>query len=72
MNIFTYVAVCSLRIWALELERSIILLFSVSHFQSSVEPMQVDAPPEENENVEEEHFIVENTSLVSIFIYIQT
>ena len=34
--------------------------------------MQVDAPPEENENVEEEHFIVENTSLVSIFIYIQT
>lgn len=33
--------------------------------QSSVEPMQVDAPPEENENVEEEHFIVESTSLVS-------
>ena len=26
--------------------------------------MQVDAPPEENENVEEEHFVVETTNLV--------
>ena len=38
----------------------------VAVFQNAVEPMQVDAPPEENENVEEEHFIVENTSLVSL------
>lgn len=30
--------------------------------------MQVDAPPEENENVEEDNHIVENTSLVSIYI----
>ena len=27
--------------------------------------MQVDAPPEENENIEEEHYVVENTSFVS-------
>jgi len=26
--------------------------------------MQVDTPPEENENVEQEHYVVENTSLV--------
>lgn len=31
--------------------------------QSSVEPMQVDAPPEENDNTEEEPYIVENTTL---------
>ncbi|PNF31628.1 COP9 signalosome complex subunit 1 [Cryptotermes secundus] len=32
-------------------------------FQSSVEPMQVDAPPEDNDNNEEEPYIVENPSL---------
>ncbi|GAB6021371.1 cop9 signalosome complex subunit [Chamberlinius hualienensis] len=32
-------------------------------YLSSVEPMQVDAPPEENENTEDEPYIVENTSL---------
>ncbi len=36
--------------------------------QGAVEPMQVDAPPEENENVEEEHFVVETTNLVSCVI----
>ena len=34
------------------------------NFQGAVEPMQVDAPPEENENVEEEQFVVETTNLV--------
>ena len=34
--------------------------------QGAVEPMQVDAPPEENENVEEEHFVVETTNLVRL------
>ena len=29
-----------------------------------VEPMQVDLPPEENENTEEETFVVENPTLV--------
>lgn len=32
-------------------------------FQSAVEPMQVDAPPEDNDNNEEEPYIVENPSL---------
>ena len=31
-----------------------------------MEAMQVDAPPEENENVEEEHYVVEATNLVQI------
>ncbi|KAL3876179.1 hypothetical protein ACJMK2_034050 [Sinanodonta woodiana] len=31
--------------------------------QASIEPMQVDAQPEENENVEEEHYTVENTTV---------
>jgi hypothetical protein len=34
--------------------------------QSAVEPMQVDAPPEDNDNNEEEPYIVENPSLVSV------
>jgi hypothetical protein len=34
-------------------------------FQAAVEPMQVDALPEENENVQVENHIVENTNLVS-------
>lgn len=33
--------------------------------QSPLEPMQVDAAPEENDNVEPEPYTVENTSLVS-------
>ncbi|GJQ70827.1 hypothetical protein Trydic_g753 [Trypoxylus dichotomus] len=32
-------------------------------FQNAVEPMQVDAPPEDNDNNEEETYIVENPSL---------
>ncbi|KAJ8318074.1 hypothetical protein KUTeg_003165 [Tegillarca granosa] len=32
-------------------------------FQGAVEPMQVDVPPEENDNVEEDNYLVENTSL---------
>ncbi|GLH09029.1 hypothetical protein R5R35_012537 [Gryllus longicercus] len=32
-------------------------------YQSAVEPMQVDAPPEDNDNNEEEPYIVENPSL---------
>ncbi|XP_064603999.1 COP9 signalosome complex subunit 1-like [Liolophura sinensis] len=32
-------------------------------FQAAVEPMQVDGQAEENENVEEQHYSVENTSL---------
>ncbi|PSN52746.1 COP9 signalosome complex subunit 1b [Blattella germanica] len=32
-------------------------------FQSAVEPMQVDAPPEDNDNNEEEPYTVENPSL---------
>lgn len=35
-------------------------------FQGAVEPMQVDAPPEENENVEEEQYVVESTTLVCV------
>ena len=34
-------------------------------FQPLEEPMQVDASPEENENVKDGHTIVENTTLVS-------
>ena len=29
--------------------------------------MQVDVPPEENENIEEEQYVVENTTFVSTF-----
>jgi COP9 signalosome complex subunit 1 len=32
--------------------------------QNAVEPMQVDAPPEDNDNNEEEPYVVENPSLV--------
>ncbi|XP_071445855.1 COP9 signalosome complex subunit 1 [Hetaerina americana] len=32
-------------------------------YQSPVEPMQVDAPPEENDNAEEEPYLVENPTL---------
>jgi COP9 signalosome complex subunit 1 len=37
-----------------------------------VEPMQVDAPPEDNDNNEEEPYIVENPSLVCIILIFQT
>jgi hypothetical protein len=37
-------------------------------FQSAVEPMQVDAPPEDNDNNEEEPYVVENSSLVGCMI----
>lgn len=32
-----------------------------------MEPMQVDAPTEDNDNAEEEPYIVENPTLVHIF-----
>jgi hypothetical protein len=32
--------------------------------QNAVEPMQVDAPAEDNDNTEEEPYIVENPTLV--------
>jgi hypothetical protein len=32
--------------------------------------MQVDAPPEDNDNNEEEPYIVENPSLVSTILYL--
>ena len=35
-------------------------------FFQGAEPMQVEAPPEENENIEEEFHIVESSSLVRI------
>ena len=31
---------------------------------NAVEPMQVDAPPEDNDNTEEEPYVVENPTLV--------
>lgn len=34
--------------------------------QNVVEPMQVDAPTEDNDNAEEEPYIVENPTLVRI------
>lgn len=34
-------------------------------FQVGIEPMQVDAQPEENDNVEEDRYVVENTTLVN-------
>ncbi len=37
--------------------------------QGAAEPMQVDAALEENENVEEEHHMVEQTNLVGIVWY---
>ncbi len=37
----------------------------IVRLQGAVEPMQVDAAPEENDNVEEEHYMVEVTTLVS-------
>lgn len=33
-------------------------------FQPAVEPMQVDAIPEENDNIDEINYVVENTTLV--------
>ena len=41
-------------------------LISISIFllQGAAEPMQVDVAAEENENIEEEHHLVENTTLV--------
>lgn len=33
--------------------------------QVGIEPMQVDAQPEENDNVEEDRYVVENTTLVN-------
>jgi len=36
--------------------------------QNVVEPMQVDAPTEDNDNAEEEPYIVENPTLVRIKI----
>lgn len=33
------------------------------YLQNAVEPMQVDAPPEDNDNNEEESYVVENPSL---------
>nr|CAD7441526.1 unnamed protein product [Timema bartmani] len=38
----------------------------VPSVQSAVEPMQVDAAPEDNDNNEEEPYIVENSSMASI------
>lgn len=35
--------------------------------QNAVEPMQVDAPAEDNDNTEEEPYIVENPTLVCYF-----
>lgn len=37
--------------------------------QNAVEPMQVDAPPEDNDNTEEEPYIVENPTLVIISFF---
>lgn len=37
--------------------------------QNAVEPMQVDAPPEDNDNTEEEPYIVENPTLVNRTMY---
>ncbi|KAL3285246.1 hypothetical protein HHI36_019356 [Cryptolaemus montrouzieri] len=39
------------------------LLLSNTMAQNAIEPMQVDAPPEDNDNNEEETYIVENPSL---------
>lgn len=39
------------------------LQLQAAMYQSPVEPMQVDAPPEDNDNNEEEPYIVENPSL---------
>lgn len=39
--------------------------------QNCVEPMQVDAPPEDNDNTEEDPYLVENPTLVSsVFFYL--
>lgn len=37
--------------------------------QNVVEPMQVDAPTEDNDNAEEEPYIVENPTLVCMHVY---
>lgn len=37
--------------------------------QGAVEPMQVDAAAEENENIEEENYVVENTSSFDLEVY---
>lgn len=39
--------------------------------QGAAEPMQVDGQVEENDNVEEDQFIVENSSIVSLFFLFQ-
>lgn len=39
------------------------IIFKLLILQNAVEPMQVDAPPEDNDNNEEESYIVENPSL---------
>lgn len=44
-------------------EEAILRLTDFFHYQNAVEPMQVDAPPEDNDNNEEESYIVENSSL---------
>ena len=36
--------------------------------QGVAEPMQVDGQQEENDNVEEDHYVVENTSMVGTFV----
>lgn len=42
-------------------------MLSFSHSQfNAVEPMQVDAPTEDNDNTEEEPYIVENPTLVKL------
>lgn len=38
--------------------------------QNPVEPMQVDAPPEDNDNTEDEPYTVENPTLVIINNYL--
>lgn len=35
------------------------------HLKGAAEPMQVDGQVEENDNVEEDQFVVENSSMVS-------
>ena len=42
---------------------SVIIYFV--HLKGAAEPMQVDGQVEENDNVEEDQFVVENSSMVS-------
>lgn len=37
--------------------------------QHAIEPMQVDAPAEDNDNTEEEPYIVENPTLVRLILF---